>query len=274
MADIFYTVPQAYNISRDQLFLVWLFPAHGESPGGVNLAGLSPYADNNVALYGDTVASVPMEDFEAIHDLRRRGTDLDIRDLADRLLEITYGTDQLVPQVPVSLFVASRRMEGFPVDLVPRYRTALANIAGPNEQEPVRAHTDRDSDLYKYSVLAWWRKFGANDPLLHQHSDLDRLLRAMLYTMTPYACTNPFLASDTDPLYTSESRNLRIDTMRWAFPMSSEVYAGVARIDVEIVTTRELLRGDTPEANTRRHRVRDGNTALIYIPKALEWTRG
>ncbi|EZG42832.1 hypothetical protein GNI_219520, partial [Gregarina niphandrodes] len=92
----------------------------------------------------------------------------------------------------------------------------------------------------------------------------------MLYIMTSYSCTNPFLVSDTDPLYTNESRNLRIDTMRGAFPLSGEVYAGVTRIDVEIITVRELLRGDTPEANTRRHRVRDGNTALIYVPKALE----
>ncbi|EZG68428.1 hypothetical protein GNI_062370 [Gregarina niphandrodes] len=155
MADVFYTVPQAYNISRDPLFLAWLFPAHGISEAGVSITGCSPYADNSVALFGDTVVSASMDDFEAIHDLRRRGVNLEVRDLADRLLVAAYGRNYLVPQVPVSLFVASRRMEGFPIDLVPKYRTALSNISGMNEQEPVRAHTDRDSDFYKYSVLAW-----------------------------------------------------------------------------------------------------------------------
>ncbi|EZG42831.1 hypothetical protein GNI_219510 [Gregarina niphandrodes] len=154
MADVFYTVPQAYNISRDPLFLAWLFPAHGVSEAGVSITGCSPYADNSVALYGDTVVSASMDDFEAIHDLRRRGLNLEVHELAERLLEAAYGRLQLVPQVPVSLFVASRRMEGFPIDLVAKYRTALSNISGMNEQEPVRAHTDRDSDFYKYSVLA------------------------------------------------------------------------------------------------------------------------
>ncbi|EZG52468.1 hypothetical protein GNI_122740 [Gregarina niphandrodes] len=142
MADVFYTVPQAYNISRDPLFLMWLFPAYGQSPGGASISGLSPYADNSVALYGDTVARLCLRRLVtghvleittlgirgpvryctpggqcrirlSIHELRRRGADIDMRGLAERLLELTYGTNQLVPQIPVSLFVASRRMEGW-----------------------------------------------------------------------------------------------------------------------------------------------------------------
>ncbi|EZG80524.1 hypothetical protein GNI_021380 [Gregarina niphandrodes] len=183
--------------------------------------------------------------------------DVNLGPLAEQLMYTAYGRDQLLPQTPVSLNIVPRRNVGYQVDLTARYRAALATVADPNVQEPVRAQTDRDSDFYKYSVLAWWRKFGGNDPMLGFHSELDRLLRYMLYIASYYGCTNQFLVSDLAPMYTH----------------TILVYAGVARIDVEVITMRELLRGGTPDANDRRRRVRDETTAPVYTPKVLECPR-
>lgn len=91
----------------------------------------------------------------------------DYKNVAEVIAQAMTGdtTHSYVTAAPVSLRVEARSsaLRGYQTILTPRYEPATRALRGPNDSEPVRAHTDRNSEFFcPEFVTLMARGFGAS----------------------------------------------------------------------------------------------------------------